>query len=44
MIEITNERLEALEEDLGGEEELLDELEEAAKIRLRELIAAAKGE
>ncbi len=36
-IEVTNEQLAALEEYLGGEEALLDELEEAARARLREL-------
>ena len=36
-IEVTNEELAALEEYLGGEEALLDELEEAARARLREL-------
>ena len=36
-IEVTNEELAALEEYLGGEAALLDELEEAARVRLREL-------
>ncbi len=36
-IEVTNEQLAAFEEYLGGEEALLDELEEAARARLREL-------
>ncbi len=36
-IEVTNEQLAALEEYLGGEAALLDELEEAARARLREL-------
>ncbi len=36
-IEVTNEQLAALEEYLGGEAALLDELEAAARARLREL-------
>ncbi len=36
-IEVTNEQLAALEAYLGGEEALLDELEAAARARLREL-------
>ncbi len=43
-IEVTEIGLDTVEEYLGGQEALLDELEEAAKTRLHELWKAAKEE
>ena len=41
-IEVTDKQIDAIEEYLGGQDALLDELEEAAKSRFQELIEAAK--
>ena len=43
-VEVTDNQINTIEEYLGGTHELLDELQEAAKARLRELMEAAKEE
>ena len=42
VIEVTNIGMDTVEEYLGGQDALLDELEEAAKSRFQELWNAAK--
>ena len=42
VIEVTNIGMDTVEEYLGGQDALLDELEEAAKSRFQELWKAAK--
>ncbi len=44
VIEVTEIGLNTVEEYVGGTTAVLDELEEAARTRLRELYEAAKGE